>query len=87
MNDNELFARVEALEQAMADLHSGNTIPLWLDQALTGRGFLKSTSGGTGSFGTQNIPVTGGIVQNIPAQPSGTVSLTIRGVVYNLLYS
>jgi hypothetical protein len=42
MNPEDIITRIEALEQVVRDLQSGNSIPLWLDQALVGRGFLKA---------------------------------------------
>jgi hypothetical protein len=43
MNEHisQLEARIEALEQKLSDQESANTIPLKLDQALQGRGFVK----------------------------------------------
>lgn len=93
-NVNELMQKqIDDLRSEIDSLKSSTKIPLAIDQALQGRGFVKAigvqgvpTSSGTvGVANTQTI-VTSGPTATVPAQPSGTISITIKGVIYNLLF-
>lgn len=82
--NTDLLKRIEKLEKMIQDLSSSNTIPLSFDQALKGRGFLVSI-GNTGTAPTQVIN-TSGATATVPAQPSGTIAIMVKGTTYNLLY-
>ncbi len=80
--------RLQLIEAFIASLKSSNSIPIDIDQSFTDRflrGSLKTT--GIGSATTQNINLTGNAQTIVvPAQPTGTVKVTINGTVYELLY-
>lgn len=45
MNEHDdLAKRVAVLEEAIEKMTSANSIPIWLDQALQGAGYVKQTS-------------------------------------------
>ncbi len=70
------------LEQKIKMLEESATFPRENENALKGRGFLNpsgtSTAGATVSIGS--FPF------NLPANPSGTLTVSYKGKIYNLLY-
>ena len=83
-----LQARVEKLEALINTLVQTTNIPRDYETALTERlsnSFLNATALGTAA--TQNILINSTPTTiTVPAQPTGTLSVIYKGVVYPLLY-
>lgn len=75
MNDENLLRRIEALEGEMRALKSSYTIPLQVDQALQGRGFVKNAA-------INLILTLSGIVQVASGALSAIVGLGGTNVFY-----
>lgn len=71
MDNASLQKRIEALEKQFSLLKNSNTIPIEIERAFKGRGFLQSSnlmlSGYTtlNAFGEGRVPVSGASMNNI----------------------
>lgn len=79
----DLQRQISDLQSQINAMQTSNGLPRDLETALNERlNFLLSTgtgaTGGTSSFNA--FPVV------VPATPSGTLSVSVNGVTYNLLY-
>lgn len=84
----QLVQRIEVLE-ADSKKRQQNQIQLPLDElslsVLSQTGAIPSKTG-TGSAATTNISLTGNVqIITVPAQPSGTIKINIRGAIYEFL--
>lgn len=91
MNNQELEIYIgsiaEELEKVLDVLSRADSIPRDIENALRERLQIISSSGTAGSATTQNIGLTGNPQTiTVPAQPSGTIAITVGGVTYNVLY-
>lgn len=84
---DELSAKVDELAQYINLLKNSSTIPLEIDQALNGR-LQGIKARGTVSASTQSVSVPSTPTSiTVPAQPSGALTVTYQGSIYNLLYA
>ena len=89
----KLRQEIEELKNWKKSLETSHSIPLDIDQSFRERfADLGSTGSvvtvtGTGSYGTDNIVLSGESPYNFtqPDQPSGTVKVTINSVEYEFL--
>lgn len=90
MNDdqlNSLIKRISDLENIVSSLRNSASIPRDIQTALTTRLAFISSSGTTGTANTQSVSVPSTPTNiTVPAQPSGTIAITVKGTVYNVLY-
>ncbi len=84
LNEN-LITRIEKLEQALLRRNQ-NQIQTPIDEMskVNLANEVGVPSIGSGTFGTQTVSVVGGAVV-VPAQPSGTVKVKVKGVTVELL--
>lgn len=84
MNEQEKEQLNELMEFMKEKKRQQISFPL--DEASRGAlGGDVFPTGATGGYGTQVIN-TSGATAEVPAQPSGTVTVTIDGTDYNLVY-
>jgi hypothetical protein len=75
-----LIKRVKTIEDKISQQESGNTLPLKLDQALTGRGYVKNSAAVTAL--TKALPGTNIFYVSSTSGGSPTVKLTfINGIL------
>jgi len=82
-------SQIDALQKKLNNLYSSSTIDRNVETALTERlssSFFAQPTG-TSTAPTQSIGIAA-VPTNItvPAQPSGTLTVTYNGTTYNLLY-
>lgn len=87
---NQLSNDLMVIVNQFNSLLSSHTIPREVETAIRERlsfSSVVSSPGTTGSAATQVVNVPSVPVNiTVPAQPSGTVAMTINNVTYNLLY-
>lgn len=81
----DLQEQINDLKIEFAALQNSNAVPLNFDRAMRAR-FKFPSMTGIGTSNTQNLVVGGPGSFTIPAQPTGTIKVTIDGVDYQLLY-
>lgn len=85
----QLYAELANLKQKIDNLSHSSTIDRNIETALTERFGLdfKIIGTGTGSASTQSVSVPSTPTNiTVPAQPSGTLTVTYKGTTYSLLY-
>lgn len=93
MNTEELKIEIENLKRSIEELSQKfnsltnyNTIPFDVQEAFAARLPVPSVTG-TGTADTQTIALSGDAENiDVPAQPSGTLTVISNGVTYQLLY-
>lgn len=84
----ELYKRVAELQQIMKNMFGSSTIPRNIETALAER--LSNSFPviiGTSTASTQSVSVASTPTSiTVPAQPTGTLTVTYKGITYNLLY-
>lgn len=89
-NLQQLQKQLDAMQKQIDSLSNSSTIDRNVETAFIER--LKSSffiaPTGTGTAATQNKAInTTPTVITVPAQPSGTLTVTYNGTTYNLLYA
>lgn len=83
-----LQKQIDDLQKKINQFSNSSTIERNVETAFTerlGATFLATT--GTGTAPTQSVAVnTVPTTITVPAQPSGTLTVTFKGKTYNLLY-
>lgn len=88
----QLIQRITDLENKVTKLYSSSTIDRYVETAFLerlGLTNLASAIDGTGTTtaGTQSVAVPSTPTNiTVPAQPSGALTVTYKGTIYNLLY-
>lgn len=83
-----LQKQIDVLQKKLDTLANSSTIDRNVETAFTERlGSTFLTTTGTGTATTQSVAVnTVPTTITVPAQPSGTLTVTFKGTTYNLLY-
>lgn len=85
----DIQEQIDALNKRLDDYQMSSTLDQDFESAIRERlgydsAFIKQA---TSTYGTQNITVpAGGSTFAVPAQPTGTITISIKGVTYNIPY-
>lgn len=85
----QLYDEFNILKQKIDAFYRSSTIDRDVETAFIERlGIGNAVNGsGTTTAGTQTIGITSTPMNiTVPAQPSGALTVTYKGIVYNLLY-
>ena len=87
-NLQQLQQQIDELKQKIENLYRSSTIDRNVETALIERlGNTFPSATGIGSATTQSVSVPSTPTNiTVPAQPSGTLTVTYKGTTYNLLY-
>lgn len=84
---SDIENRINDLQSILDSFRSSNSIPRDIETSLRERLAVMSAVGTTGSASTQSVSVPSTPTNiTVPAQPAGTVAVSIGNTTYNLLY-